>query len=232
MASKSQPVPVPNGPQPPTIRESRLALAEAGKYEELEAILKETHPSILDVEEIWSFVLRAMEVRARQDPQRFAADIYAGMVSFSSYMAMRARHFLGRRLLHQGEAVRAGDPAGVDPHTYDDHVPKLVELQGHVAELLQGQAATARAWQLARRGKIENEKAERASSRPPRMPTAEAEAPSEAAPAQDGTDPEQTGELVLSNGHPTATHANGKPTNRLEGLLGVLGSRVGEAAHD
>jgi hypothetical protein len=225
-------IPVPSGPRPPTARETRLALAEEGRYEELMKILEETHPSILEVEQIWSFVLRAMEVRARQDPERFAADMYAGMVSFSSYMAMRARHFLGRRILHQGEAVRAGDPAGIDPHIFEDHVPKLVELQGHVAELLQGQAATARSWQLARRGMIENDKAERASSRPPRMLSAEAAAPSEAAPAQDAADPERTGEPVVLNGHPTATHANGKPTNRLEGLLGVLGSRAGEAAHD
>jgi hypothetical protein len=222
-ARKPAQVPVPSGPRPPTARETRLALAEAGKYEELVTILKETHPSILDFEEIWSFVLRAMEVRARQDPERFAADVYASMVSFTSYMAMRARFFLDRRLLHQGEAVRAGDPAGIDPHVYEDHLPKLVELQGHVAELLQGQATTARSWQMARRGRIENDKAERASSRPPRMPTAEAVAPSETAPAQDGNDPERTGEPVVLNGHPAATHANGKPTNRLEGLLGVLG---------
>jgi hypothetical protein len=231
-ARKPAQVPVPSGPRPPTARETRLALAEVGKYEELEAILKETHPSILDVEEIWSFVLRAMEVRSRQDPERFSADIYAAMVSFSSYMAVRARHVLGRRLLHQGEAVRAGDPAGIDPHLYEDHLPKLVELQGHVAELLQGQATTARSWQMARRGRIENDKAERASSRPTRMLSAEVAAPSEATPAQDATDPWRTGKPVVLNGHPLPTHANGMPKNRLEGLLGVLGSGVGEAPHD
>jgi hypothetical protein len=232
MAKMSQPVPVPSGPQPPTIRETRLALAEAGKYEELVKILKVTDWSILNVDEIWGLVLRAMEVRAKQDPERFAADIYAEMVSLSSYMVMRAQFFLSRRILHQGQTMRAGDHAGIDPHIYQDHIPKLVELQEHVDELFQGQAATARAWQLARRGKIKNDKAERASSRPPRKLTAEVAAPTKAAPMDDAADHERTGEHVLSNGHPMPTYANGKPANRIGGLLGVLGARVDEVPHD
>jgi hypothetical protein len=236
MARRRKPVPVPvpvsSGPKPPTAQETRLALAEAGKYEELVKILEVTSWSILDVEEIWNLVHRAMEIRAKRDPERFSADIYSEMVSFSGCLLKRSQFFLSRRLAQQGQAMRAGDHAGIDREIYDHHVPKLVELHDHVDELLQGQAATARAWQLARRGRIENDNNEPASSHPPRMLSAEAAAPSEAAPAQDATDPEQTGEPVVLNGHPTTTHANGKPTNRLDGLLGVLGSRVGEAPHD
>jgi hypothetical protein len=232
MASKSQPVPAPRGPQPPTIRETRLALAESGQYEELMTILKETNWSILDVDEIWGLILRAMEVRAGQDPERFAADIYAEMVSFSSNLVMRTHFFLSRRILHQGETVRAGDPAGIDPHTFEGHIPKLLELQQHVIELFQGQAATARAWQLARRGRIKNDKVERTSSRPPRKLTVEVAAPTKAAPVNDAADHERTVELKVLNGHPKATYSNGKPANRIDVLLGVLGSGVDEASHD
>jgi hypothetical protein len=232
MARKSQPVPVPSEPQPPTIRETRLTLAESGRYEELMTSLKETNWSILDVDEIWGLVLRAMEVRSKQDPERFATDIYAKMVSFSGCLLMRTHFFLSRRILHQGETVRAGDPAGIDPHTFEGHVPKLLELQQHVIELFQGQAATARAWQLARRGKIKNDKAELASSRPPRKLTADVAAPTKAAPMDNTADHERTGEPVLSNGHPMPTNANGKPANRIDGLLDVLGSGVDEVPHD
>ena len=47
MAKMSQPVrTVPSGPHSPTIRETRLALAEAGKYEELVKILENTFRSV------------------------------------------------------------------------------------------------------------------------------------------------------------------------------------------
>ena len=108
----------------------------------------------------------------------------------------------------------------------------MLELQGHVDGLLQDQAATARAWQLARRGKIKNDKAERASSRPPRTLEADVAAPIEAAPVEDATDPEPSSPVVLSNGHPRQPHANGRPANRIDGLLGIIGPEVGDAPHD
>jgi len=118
---------------------TRLALAEAGEYEALVTILKETNWSILDVDEIWGLVLRAMEVRAKQDPERFRGghlrrdgeplQLYVDACSLLPQPSHRTPR--------ADDAGRATMP-GSTSTSYEDHVPKTAGASGSRHRTLPG----------------------------------------------------------------------------------------------
>jgi hypothetical protein len=148
-----------------TPRQSRRHLAEAGRYEELLRQLAAVPWTMIDVPETWDLVLRAIEVRGREDPDRLADDVLSRMVQFTSYLLARAHFIVGLRISQHDHALRTTGHADFSPDLLAKHIPMLVELQGHVANLVQAQAAVNRLRQLARRGKIRNDRAERATTR-------------------------------------------------------------------
>ena len=148
-----------------TPRESRRQLAETGKYEELLRQLAAKPWTMIDVEETWGLVLRAIEVRSQEDREGFADNILNTMVQFSSYLLLRTHFIVGRRISQHDHAQRTCGHVDFSPDVLTKHIPMLTELQGHVADLIQTQAAVIRLRQLARRGKIKNDRAERATTR-------------------------------------------------------------------
>jgi hypothetical protein len=148
-----------------TRRESRRHLAETGNYEELLKQLTAIPWTMIDVEETWGFVLRAIEVRNGQDPERFADDVLNRMVQFTSYLLVRTHFIVGLRIRQHDNALRSHGHMDFSPDVLTKHIPMLMELQGHVAELIQTQGALSRLRQLARRGKIKNDRTERATTR-------------------------------------------------------------------
>jgi hypothetical protein len=148
-----------------TPRESRRHLAETGRYEELLRQLAAIPWTVVDVGETWSLVLRAIEVRGREDPDRLADDVLNRMVQFTSYLLMRTHFIVGLRISQHDHALRTRGHVDFSPDVLTKYIPMLVELQGHVADLIQTQAAVIRLRQLARRGKIKNDRAERATTR-------------------------------------------------------------------
>jgi hypothetical protein len=148
-----------------TPRESRRHLAETGRYEDLLKQLAAIPWTLIDVEETWGLVLRAIEVRSREDPEEFADDVLNRMVQFTSYLLVRTHFIVGLRISQHDHALRTHGHADFSSDVLTKHIPMLVELQGHVADLVQAQAAVARLRQLARRGKIKNDRAERATTR-------------------------------------------------------------------
>ena len=148
-----------------TPRESRRHLAETGRYEDLLKQLAAIPWTLIDVEETWGLVLRAIEVRGREDPERFADDVLNRMVQFTSYLLLRTHFIVGLRMTQHDHAQRTWGHVDFSPDVLTKHIPMLVELQGHVADLIQTQAAVIRLRQLARRGKIKNDRAERATTR-------------------------------------------------------------------
>ena len=147
-----------------TPRESRRQLAETGQYEELLRQLAAIPWTMIDVEESWGLVLRAIEVRGREDPERFADDVLNRMVQFTSYLLVRTHFIVGLRISQHDHALRTQGHVDFSPDVFTRHIPMLVELQGHVADLITSQAAVTRLRQLARRGKIKNDRAERATT--------------------------------------------------------------------
>ena len=148
-----------------TPRESRRQLAETGRYEELLRQLAAKPWTMIDVEETWSLVLRAIEVRGREDPERFADDVLNRMVQFTSYLLMRTQFIVGLRISQHDHALRTRGHVDFSPDVLTKYIPMLAELQGHVADLITTQAAVTRLRQLARRGRIKNDRAERATTR-------------------------------------------------------------------
>ena len=152
-------------PKEITRRESRRHLAETGRYEDLLKQLTAIPWTMIDVEQTWGLVLRAIEVRGREDPERFADDVLNRMVQFTSYLLVRTHFIVGLRISQHDHALRTQGHVDFSSDVFNKHIPMLVELQGHVADLITTQAAVTRLRQLARRGKIRNDRAERATTR-------------------------------------------------------------------
>jgi hypothetical protein len=188
-----------------TPRESRRHLAETGRYEDLLKQLAAIPWTMIDVEETWGLVLRALEVRSREDPERFADDILNRMVQFTSYLLMRTHFIVGLRISQHDRALRTRGHVDFSPDVLAKHIPLLVELQGHVADLIQDQAAVSRMRQLARRGRIRNDRAERATTRPARPNV--------------GPDP-------VSIRRPEPARPNGQPVERKDGPVDRSGPRT------
>jgi hypothetical protein len=148
-----------------TPRESRRHLAETGRYEELLRQLAAIPWTMIDVEETWRLVLRAIEVGSREDAEGFADDVLNRMVQFTSYLLVRTHFIVGLRISQHDHTLRTHGHVDFSPDVLTKHIPMLVELQGHVADLIQTQAAVIRLRQLSRRGKIKNDRAERATTR-------------------------------------------------------------------
>jgi hypothetical protein len=148
-----------------TPRQSRRHLAETGRYEDLLKQLAAIPWTMIDVEETWGLVLRAIEVKSREDPDRLADDVLNRMVTFTSYLLVRTHFIVGLRISQHDHALRTHGHADFSSDVLTKHIPMLVELQGHVADLIQTQAAVIRLRQLARRGRIKNDRAERATTR-------------------------------------------------------------------
>ena len=181
-----------------TPRESRKHLAETGRYEELLRQLAAIPWTMIDVEETWGLVLRAIEVRSREDPERFADDVLNRMVQFTSFLLLRTHFIVGLRISQHDHAQRTKGHVDFSPDVLAKHIPMLMELQGHAANLITTQAGVTRLRQLARRGRIKNDRAERATTRPAR---------GDAKP-----DP-------VSIRQPGPARPNGKPVEQNDGLV-------------
>jgi hypothetical protein len=144
-----------------TPHERRVRSAEAGDVEAIWGVLAAARwDLIVDMEQVFSLLLKAITVRAGRDPAGFAAETFTRMIGFNTYLLMRSQMYINLRLGQHGRSTRAlGRPdfslAAVEPL-----IPGLLELQGTLAETLAAQATTARAHELARAKRIENDRAE------------------------------------------------------------------------
>ena len=74
----------------PPIPDPSPQMAEAGDVDGLWQRLQTDSTGFLDVEATFRRLFRAIEVRCRQDPAQFAADLYCRMISFTSILLFRA----------------------------------------------------------------------------------------------------------------------------------------------
>jgi hypothetical protein len=121
---------------------------------------------MFDHEATFGLLLRAIEARSARDPAGFAEAVFSRMVGFTGYLTLRSQYYLThviRTADRQGQSK--GTPA-LPREVTDVYLPRLMELQGHLGELAQLQASTARLWELARQRRLENDQAERDGSRP------------------------------------------------------------------
>jgi len=159
MASKKRPGHRSPEARGPSIRELRKIAGQTGDVDALWNELTTRHFSMVDQEEIFGHLLRAIEVRSREGPEAFAGDTFARMIGFISYLTLRAAFYLNHRVSRHGRATCDHGPADFPPEVADKLIPRLMDLQGHLSELMQAQAVTARSWQLILAKRIENDRA-------------------------------------------------------------------------
>jgi hypothetical protein len=144
-----------------TPHEQRIRWADAGDVEQLWGVLAAGRWDLIaDMEQVFSLLLRAISLRAARDPAGFAAETFTRMIGFNTYLLMRAQLYVNLRLGQHGRSTRAlGRPdfslAAVEPL-----IPAMLELQRALAETMAAEATTARAHELARAKRIENDRAE------------------------------------------------------------------------
>jgi hypothetical protein len=133
----------------PSVAETREAMAECGDVEGLWHLLTTTDWTMLDQEEVFRQLLRAIEVSSGKDPASFSADLLRRMLAFTGYLVLRAHH-LTRRAFSGHDRHTRGRAALLFPHDVTTELlPSVIELQRHATEIAEAQARTARLWQLA-----------------------------------------------------------------------------------
>jgi hypothetical protein len=142
--------------------EERRRLAEAGDVDALYRILAETRAGLVDVEEVYRLILRAVEVAAAKDPAAFAERVFARMVGFTGYLLLRTHHASARIV---ARADRGAGPSECSRELHQVVLPSLMRLQAHLADLCHVQASSARLWALARKGAARHKAAGRKARR-------------------------------------------------------------------
>ncbi|WZO96107.1 hypothetical protein EP7_003089 [Isosphaeraceae bacterium EP7] len=158
MASRKRTRTDPRRAAGPTVREMREQATRDGDVDALWAELTKRHFSMVDQEELFGLLLRALEVRGRRDPEAFAADNFVRMIGFVSYLMMRSTFYINHRIAQHGRATQTKGPADLPADVSGTLLPRIMDLQGHLAELLQAQAGNARQWELARAKRADNDR--------------------------------------------------------------------------
>ena len=88
--------------------EQRVRWAEDGDVEQLWGVLATGRwDLIVDMEEVFSLLLKAITVRAERDPAGFAAETFTRMIGFNTYLLMRSQIYINLRLGQHGRSTRA-----------------------------------------------------------------------------------------------------------------------------
>ena len=140
--------------------EQRMRWAEDGDVEQLWGVLaKARWDLIVDMEEVFSMLLKAITVRAERDPAGFAAETFTRMIGFNTYLLMRSQIYINLRLGQHGRSTRNLGRPDFSLSAVAELIPGMLELQKALAETMAAQATTTRAYELARAKRIENDRA-------------------------------------------------------------------------
>lgn len=123
-------------------------LAPEGDYQSVWKFLLENERGLIDQPECFRLLLQAVEVAARKEPRKFSADIFAKVIGFSSYLLLRS-HFQISTLFDRHDAALCSLGNLHVPREIAEIIPSLIQLQEHVAAMLEAQARAARMWGLA-----------------------------------------------------------------------------------
>jgi hypothetical protein len=143
-----------------TPHEQRVRWAESGDIEALWEVLAAARWDLIaDMEQVFGLLLKAITVRAERDPAQFAAEIFTRIVGFNTYLLMRSQMYINLRLGQHGRSTRALGRPDFSLSAVAELIPSMLELQRALAETMAAQATTARAYELVRAERIENDRA-------------------------------------------------------------------------
>ncbi|MDG3005476.1 hypothetical protein [Paludisphaera mucosa] len=140
---------------------ARKRAAYAGDVDAVWNELVSRDVSLFGLEDAFEQLGRAIEVRCGGDPARFAAETFARMISFTTYMMMRCSFYINTRISGAARSRRQFGPSEPPQDVSESLLPRLLDIQEHVAGLLEAQARVARLWTLADAKRDENARAAR-----------------------------------------------------------------------
>jgi hypothetical protein len=152
----------------PSKREVRKQWAESGDVDALLNLIRDTPWCLISIGEQLRNLHRACEVRARSDPEGFARDIFARMIGFHAFLVLRSQQHLYGRIVGRGELPSTAAIADLPTDTTERLLPRLLESERVMCELLHGQASTARQWALTRAKEAKAEREVTADRKAPR----------------------------------------------------------------
>jgi hypothetical protein len=195
-----------------TTHEQRVAWAESGDIEQLWGLLAAARWDLIpDMEQVFSLLLRAINVRAERDPAGFAAETFTRMVGFNTYLLMRSHMYINLRLGQHGRSTRALGRPDFSLSAVAELIPGMLELQTALAETMAAQATTARAYELARAKRIENDRA---------------------VAVEVGVGRTVRNARAGEDGGQSLADGNGRDGDRVGGFLGGPGPQTNGVAHD
>ncbi|QDV36357.1 hypothetical protein [Tautonia plasticadhaerens] len=104
-----------------------------------------------DFEKVWSGIHRILRARSRDDPAGSGLRLLDEALAFAGLLELRARYATATRLKAWDRARRDRGANGPEPVLDDRDLTRLLELQRHLAGLVDARAAAARKWGLAAR---------------------------------------------------------------------------------
>jgi hypothetical protein len=140
----------PPGPRPSEIR---ARWAREGNVDALWNVLISTSWDRIDREAVLRNLAQALEVQSQANPERFANAVMSRMTVFATTLLMRSHLHISDCVEQGGRAQRMrGQPPGDLPRVaVEALVPRVLELQQHVAALFVAEASIARMWSLVRK---------------------------------------------------------------------------------
>jgi hypothetical protein len=140
----------PRGPRP---SEVWAGWAREGNVEGLWHVLVHTPWDRIDREKVFGHLAQALEVQSRGDPTKFAAAVISRMTVFTTTLLMRAHLHLAACVEQDGRdrRMRAQAPGDLPRVAVEALVPRMLEIQQHLAALFVAEASIARQWSLVRK---------------------------------------------------------------------------------
>ena len=114
-----------------SITQRREKMAREGDFQGLWQILLMNEWNMIDQAECFQLLLQALEVAVRTDPRKFSSDIFAKIVSFTSYLTLRTHFHLGALLDYHDAGMRTLGNLPV-PREVTETLPALMQLQEHL----------------------------------------------------------------------------------------------------
>jgi CRP-like cAMP-binding protein len=151
--------PIVIGPRKPSPLELREPLVERGDVAGLYDTILKTPWHELQRGEAFGQLLRAIHVASRQDPSGFSDELFHLMATASSYATLRVQHMLLNRISESDRQTNGRLPE-IPRDVLEEYLQHVHLMQGHLAEILQARATTARLWELARQKRLDNDRAE------------------------------------------------------------------------
>ncbi|MCA1684974.1 MAG: hypothetical protein LC745_03115 [Planctomycetia bacterium] len=214
------------------VREARALRARREKWAgagDVDAIWAQLTRPGADTAELFPLLLKALEARARRHPEQFSGEILARIVSMTTFLALRSHYLLAARIEQFDSSPQGRGRVELPPAFAEKVIPQVLALHGSLAETLHAQATVARVWELTRAKKLENDGAGgKARAKATTKGKAKARRMPISTPANVNGKHNGTIKTHANGEH----HGDGKPVNRLAGLLGGLGLNADGVHHD